>query len=212
MALALHIHDGDSYIYIWKMEETEEELYGMLGSAAESMREECMKKYNSSARRLEWLTVRALLLRVTGGCHKVSYRSNGEPFLLDSTRKISISHTRGYVAVALDDRHFIGVDIEFFSHRVNRIVDRFMTPQEHSKEPLDMERQTWYSLIVWSIKESVYKCLDINTLDYLKGISVAPFSLHADHTAVRYSLYNYPYSFLAHYRRTEDYVLTWCRE
>jgi len=213
MSIIKQFSNKELLVSVWKMEESEETLYELLGSSSEKTREECNQRFFGDARKKEWLSVRVLLSQLLGKSVSVGYRANGEPFLIGSKNKVSISHTRGYVAVAIGFKSYVGIDVELFSHRVDAITHKIMVPTEMSSNELDSESKTWYSLLVWSIKESVYKCLDIDFLDYKKGILVHPFNLLDEgETKVEYSNCNYHYPLYAHYLCTEDYVLTWCSE
>lgn len=215
MPIIKQIRDKELLVAVWKMDEPEVELYELLGNSSNSkkIREECNQKFSSDARKREWLSVRVLLSQLLGENVVVAYRANGEPFLIGSENKISISHTRGYVAVAISTLYHVGIDIEIFSHRVDCIAEKIMIPAEKAPKKLDSESQTWHSLLVWSTKESVYKCLDIDILDYKKGILVSPFDLGPQgEMKVQYKNYNYQYMIYVHYRCMENFVLTWCSE
>lgn len=215
MSIIKQIRDKELLIAVWKMDEPEVKLYELLGNSANSkrIREECNQKFSSDARKKEWLSVRVLLSQLLGENVVVAYRANGEPFLVDSEKKVSISHTRDYVAVAISTLYHVGIDIEIFSHRVDSIVDKIMIRAEKAPKKLDAESQTWHSLLVWSTKESVYKCLDIDTLDYKNGILISPFDLQSQgEMKAQYTNYNYHYMLYVHYRCMEDFVLTWCSE
>lgn len=213
MPIVKQFRNKELLVSVWKMDEPEEELYELLGSSSKRIRKECNQRFCGEARKKEWLSVRVLLSQLLGENVEVGYRTNGEPFLVGSENKVSISHTRGYVAVAISTFYHVGIDIEIFSHRVDGVTEKIMVPSEMGPEELISESQTWYSLLVWSIKESVYKCLDIDLLDYKKGILVTPFNLmHEGVIKVQYSNCNYHYPLYAHYMCLEDSVLTWCSE
>ena len=79
---------------------------------------------------------------------EIGHEESGKP-LLDCWH-ISISHTRGYVAVMLSKTREVGVDIEYVSERIKRIADRFLRADEHAESVNEL-------LIHWCAKETIYK-------------------------------------------------------
>lgn len=49
---------------------------------------------------------------------EIGYSSEGKPHLTDNSSFISISHTKGYVAVILSSVAPVGIDIEQYGQRV----------------------------------------------------------------------------------------------
>lgn len=205
--------ENDIRLYVWKLEETCTVLYRLLGNQASCLEKQCEKRFRSETKKLEWLAVRVLLRIALGENVSVLYRSNGEPYLAGSNCKISISHTKQYVCLAIHPYRHIGVDIEAFSHRIDYLVSRIMHPSEKPDVPLAGDNATLYSLMIWSMKESVYKCLDMAMLDYQYGIRIDPFLLEKKgKTSATYRFKGFCYPLQVHYLYTSDYVLTWCQE
>lgn len=193
---------------VWKIEETADELLAMLPHADAYAQE--VRRFASENRRLEWLAARVLLCAMLGKEKRIAYYSNGRPYLPDDLRHISISHTKGYVAVILGESPLagVGIDIEQYGERVRRVADRFVRNDEviHSYKDTDI----WALLLHWSAKETVYKCLDQPEVDFREHLRVMPFELGGQgvfdvceyktaagkHYAVRYQLHL-------------DFVLTW---
>ena len=92
---------------------------------------------------------------------------------------ISISHTRGYAAVAYSTKGPIGLDIEHISDRVERIASRFTTQAEASYIDVhDGHERLMYHLINWSAKETLYKLYDTPTMaEFKAAFHVAPYQL-----------------------------------
>lgn len=136
--------------------------------------DEELSQLKSEARQLEYLAVRVLLRAVCGEEKHISHYSSGKPFLTDGSFHITISHTRGYVAVT-HATYEVGVDIEYISNRVRKVAGRFMYPDElrHSSD-------TAYLLVQWSAKETMYKLLDEQGVDFLEHLRIVPFQLQTD--------------------------------
>lgn len=189
---------------VWKMEETCEELAALLPRA---MVEETESRFAAPHRRQEWLSVRALLRELAGEGHDICYQSSGKPYLADGSAFVSISHTRGYVAVILG-RKPVGIDIEQYGPRVHKVAARFMRDDEEAV-PFEGD-DTWSLLLHWSAKEVLFKCLDAEAVDFQEHLRIIPFTparqgvFHAREykTARRRT-------FFIHYLLHPDFVLTW---
>lgn len=64
-----------------------------------------------------------LLTLMLGYTPIISHNSDGKPFI--EGYNISISHTKGYVAIIISRFFEVGVDIEYPADRVLRIASRF---------------------------------------------------------------------------------------
>ena len=124
---------------------------------------------------------------------------------------ISISHTRGYAAVAYSTKGPIGLDIEHISDRVERIADRFTSPAE--AEYIDTHEQherMLYHLINWSAKETLYKLFDSPSMAEFKEVfHIAPYAL-AECGTMNATVCNAEKTLLAvSYRTFPEFVCTW---
>lgn len=83
---------------------------------------EGMRRFTAAHRRLEWLAVRVLLYTLSGEEKEIAYHPSGKPYLADDSASLSISHTKGYVAVVLGlPGREVGVDIEQYGERVRKV-------------------------------------------------------------------------------------------
>lgn len=131
----------------WRIEETVSEMLAMMPSLGKL--QHVLDSYSRDARRLEVLSVHALIYIMTGDeSLVVSHNEDGHP-LLDGWH-VSISHTRGYATVLLSRKDEVAVDIEYVSNRVAKIADRFICDDEQDDS---VTRQ----LVCWCTKEAVYK-------------------------------------------------------
>ena len=82
------------------------------------------------------------------------YHESGRPYLEDDNLSISISHTKGYVAVIVSDKTDVGIDIEHYAQRIHKVAFQFM----RADEPVDEYRgdTTWKLLLHWSVKEPMF--------------------------------------------------------
>ena len=151
--------------------------------------------YKSKMRRMEYICERALLRELTGEVDmEIMHNADGKPLLMNGSN-ISISHTRGFVAIILSEKKNVGIDIEYVHDRVMGIANRFMREDESASDIKSL-------LIHWCAKETIYKLFSSEHLDF-KDIKVcmgdSPFVTNMkDGTQVKLYVESSP-----------DYVLTY---
>lgn len=172
-----------------------------------------LQQITSEHRKREWLSVRLLLKELLQEEKEIAYTSLGKPYLTDQSYHISISHTKGYVAVILDLHRPVGIDIEQVSLRIHKIRQRFVNFQEETY--LVPEKETIHLLLYWSAKESIFKALGDEGVDFKTQLHIeafrpesgvmSSFSANETKTEQRHSFYVY-------YLVQPDYVLTFTRK
>ena len=102
-------------VVVWHVTEEYEELLSMLPDA-DSVQNEAEQQFSSEFRRVEWTAVRVLLYTVLDRQVHINYNDQGAPLLPDyEGLHISISHTKGFVAIALSESDVVGIDeAQFF--------------------------------------------------------------------------------------------------
>lgn len=198
--------DGNRVLGIWKVTETEDWFKQQLD--APWIAEE-LEHYSASVRRMEYLAVRMLLKELTGFVCRVKHLPSGKPFLENVAVSVSISHTKGYAAVLLDEAGANpGIDIEYYADRVCKIASRFMHPEEWkgSAGPEDVK----WLLLHWSAKETIYKRLGVDEVDFCQHLRLLPFVLFEE-GSLQACEFRTPENrhFDIHYLFENDFVLTW---
>ena len=204
---AHHTFEGGG-IAIWHITETSDELYALLGTQRYDA--QLLTKKNES-RRAEWLAVRLLIKELFGPECEVAYHPTGRPYLKGSNIHISISHTKGFAAVAYHTTHPIGMDVEYISSRVERIASRFTTQDEAAYIDVHEEHERqMYHLINWSAKETLYKLFDSPSMSEFKEVfHIAPYAL-AECGTMEATVCSAARSVLAvSYRIFPTFVCTW---
>lgn len=174
MPLYNHIKSEDAtcIIAIWQITENEEELMAPVPDG-ESLLAEARHSFKAASRRLEWLAVRRLVYEV--GCRKtIKYHSSGRPYLESGNLHISISHTRGYAAIALCQNAPVGIDIEQRTEKVCRVKDKFLSNEEKLFLPSE-KKNVEALLIIWTAKEAIFKLVDKEGVDFAEHFHVSPF-------------------------------------
>lgn len=205
MPLYRTYREGELLLGIWKSEETTEQLLASLGRL--SRYGDALAKFSES-RRHEWLAVRVLLKTLCGEEKEIGYYPSGRPYLKDGSAYISISHTRGYVAVALHPLREVGMDIEQYGTRVKKVASRFIRADE---EPAFGGGDEIYGLLLhWSAKETLFKLIDTEEVDLLRHLHVIPF-VPAEEGTFEAREYRTAQQgcYRIHYLTHPHFVLTW---
>ena len=196
---------GDLTVGIWKVDETVEQLRSMFHHF--SIYKEGFSRFTSEKRQQEWLAVRVLLKELCGEEKEIVYHPSGKPYLKDESAFISFSHTHGYVAVALHPFAEVGVDIEQYGTRVQRVASRFI--REDERISVKSGDEIYGLLLHWSAKETLFKLMDNEAVDFINHLHVLPFCLELSGVfeACEYRT-GRNQKFHIHYDTHSDYVLT----
>ena len=164
-------------------------------------------RFSAEKRKQEWLAVRVLLKELCGEEKKIAYLPSGKPYLEDGSTFVSFSHTSGYVAVALHPSAEVGVDIEQYGTRVQRVASRFI--REDEKVSVESGDEIYALLLHWSAKETMFKLMEDEAVDFIKHLHILPFVPEESGTfhACEYRS-GQEQKFLIHYDTHPDYVLT----
>lgn len=191
---------------VWKIEESSDTLFSLLKNGEEYLPE--LENIRMEHRRQEWIASRVLLQNLSGTPTRIAYHANGSPYLPDSPFYISISHTKGYAAVLVQEHPAAGIDIEYRSDRVKKIRSRFMTQEE--EEGLDKEYETEHLLIHWCAKEVLFKMIGQEEVDFRHHLHVCPFPYAEEGCfTVKETRSGSSRQYLLGFRVFQEFVLTW---
>ncbi len=155
---------GEAIIAVWHIQEEESELLEQLYSS--SYHQGVIENIKKTKRRLEYLSTRLLLQKILPGSdQRIGYMDSGKPYLQDSSAHISISHTNNYAAVIYHPYSEVGIDIEFFSDKPSRLAPRFLSDNEINQLK-DQDKYLEGSLLAWSAKESMFKVMPDDSVDF----------------------------------------------
>jgi phosphopantetheinyl transferase len=157
---------------IWRLDESLDELKLLLPLSGSDL--ESIGHFKSEYRKREWLTVRVLLSVLMPGKTTIQYDSNGKPFLLNTRHRISISHTKNFVALILSKDAGVGIDLETIQPRIDKIAARFVTWQEELF--IEPSERLHYQHVIWGTKEVLFKIYGKGELHFLDNIAVEKFS------------------------------------
>ncbi|MCE2615542.1 4'-phosphopantetheinyl transferase family protein [Phocaeicola oris] len=213
MPLLYKKQDSELLYGIWKVTESNEELSSFLIHSH-------FDYTNNRQRIQEKLAVRVLLKTLLKDEErKIEYYLSGKPYFSDNKWHISISHTKGYVALALHPTSEIGLDIEQYNDRVRRVSSRFIRPDEEStvSKAIELEEiipsrsnEIYAMLLHWSAKETIFKIMGEIDVDLLNNMRVYPFDLRQNGTFQAQELGSTEKQiFQIHYFLYPDFVFTY---
>lgn len=179
--------NDNTVVGIWKITESIDDLSSQVALSSKS--KELLKNRKASIHKLQFLSIRAILLELGYSDQDLSYINNSP--ILNNGKKISISHSNLFSCVIISDFK-VGIDVQEFNNKINTIAKKFI-----GYETLYVkDNDTQIMSIIWNIKESIYKIAEIIGLDYKNHLLVIPFNINDDFT----------YSWLIYKKRKERYI------
>jgi phosphopantetheinyl transferase (holo-ACP synthase) len=122
--------------------------------------------FKSNKRKLEYYFTRFLWKQFEIGL-PIQYTKSGKPII--SEGHISISHSGSSILIGYSKNREIGLDIEHFNPKIALIRHKFLSKNEISSyDTTNLKVLT----SIWSIKEAVYKMLDISGLSFKEEIDI----------------------------------------
>lgn len=192
---------------LWQVDETVGDMYERYPWAS-AYKDELEENFKSDERKLEFLVVRALLREMlkTQGCAEeridkianIRHNKAGKP-LMDGFH-VSVSHTKGFVAVIISRKQEVAVDIEYFSDRVKKVASKFLRKDEKVSDLDGL-------LVHWCAKETMYKLFSEDNLQF-QEMRVKPFDSMSDWNCTIENLKSHK-TLLVDFELTMEFVLTY---
>lgn len=208
MPLILKETFEDCEIGIWEIVEKYDELISRVHLFPGE--KDRLDSFKSDARKIEFLSVRLLLRELAGeNAGPIVYSDKRKPYLHQSNYRLSISHSRNLTAMMLSKDKKIGLDLEFMSHKIGDIEERFINEDEVIiHEP---GRRKYHLYIHWCAKEALYKVLDKQDINFKKNLTIEPFE--PEDFGVIYAWVDNQYwhdKFKLNYFTINNYVVVYC--
>ena len=165
-------HNENTTIFIWKIEESFDELYLPLKLNDNS--EARLRGMKSELHQKGFLSVRHLLKHAGYTDFDLYYNEYGKPLLKDG-KHISISHSYQYAGIIISNDE-VGIDIEKNRPKIVTIQKKFVNTEVDSLSEEDLVKQL---TIIWGAKEAMYKIYPHGGLSFHNHIAIDPF-LFAD--------------------------------
>jgi len=204
-----HILNESTILGVWKIEEDINTLLCMVDLDEEDRKR--YKVFKSTSRRLEFLSVRALLAEMLGKDARIVYNKNNKPFLKDGSRFISISHSNKLTAILCSGNERVGIDLEYMSTNIGAIAFKFLNRKE--KVTKNANDRKYHLYIHWCAKESLYKICDKEGISIRKNLTIEPFEVkESGEITGKVHTLKINESFVLYYSRYDNYAIVWTKK
>jgi 4'-phosphopantetheinyl transferase len=207
--ISKHYLNEFTILGVWKIEE---DLKTLLESVAlDNGDKKKYKVFASTSRKLEFLSVRALLAELIGYDARIIYNKNNKPFLKDGSRFISISHSYNLTAILLSTNEKVGIDLEYMGSNIGRIAFKFINRKE--KITKVEEDRKYHLYLHWCAKEALYKICDKEGISIKKNITIEPFEVKDSGTITgKVTTNKINDSFDLYYTKYDNYAIVWTKK
>lgn len=198
--------NADTQLLVWKNTESLEEL-----QAATQLREVCAARLagmKSEQHKKGFLGVRMLLQHIGYTDFDLFYDENGKPHLKDG-KNISITHSYAYSAIIVSSRQ-IGIDMEMLRPKVVRIADKFVESEFSFLDANDEQDYLRRLIVIWGVKEAVYKMISRPGMSFKQNIDVLPFALIDGGGQTAYSFEGVSAQVPFFFMELEGFALVYC--
>jgi 4'-phosphopantetheinyl transferase len=207
--ISKHYLNESTILGVWKIEEDIDALLGLVELDPEDKKK--YKVFASTSRRLEFLSVRALLTELLGKEARIVYNKNNKPFLKDGSRFISISHSNKLTAILLSSNEKVGIDLEYMTTNIGAIAFKFINRKEKITRESDKRRYHLY--LHWCAKESLYKICDKEGINFRRNITIEPFEVKdSGEIKGRVTTSKINDTFDLFYTRYDNYAIVWTKK
>lgn len=201
--------DQNDLLFLWQIDESLEELenqfFKFYHGKKSALDYQALKLEN---RKKQWLSTRLIIAAMDERSPDIHYDQYGAPWIDIDGWQISISHSDKYAAVLASRYRSIGIDIQFFNGKIERIAQKFLHPSEMAQwlENKDMD----YLHAIWTVKESVYKSFKCDQpFKQIEVVSAWPF--RSDWLEVNMVRKNRNYSFIVHHEKMGELYTSYVR-
>ncbi|MBN1387721.1 MAG: 4'-phosphopantetheinyl transferase superfamily protein [Bacteroidales bacterium] len=204
-----HHLNENTMLGVWKIEEDLNTLLSMVDLSPEDRHK--FSIFKSTSRKMEFLSVRALLAELLGPDARIVYNKNNKPFIKDGSHFISISHSNKLTAIMLSSRERIGLDLEYMSANITGIARKFINKNE--KITSNRELRKYHLYLHWCAKEAIFKICDKEGINMQKNITIYPFEVEQSggmRGEVKSDLINEIFDL--EYARYENYAIVWTKK
>jgi len=204
-----HFLNEYSILGVWKIEEDLKTMEEMVILGQEDRKK--YKSFSSTSRKLEFLSVRALLAELLGKEASIVYNKNNKPFLKDGSRFISISHSNKLTAILCSTNEKVGIDLEYMSSNIGAISFKFINRREKiTREP---DKRKYHLYLHWCAKEALYKICDKEGISFRRNITIEPFEVkESGEIKGKVHTKKINDSFDLFYTRYKDYAIVWTKK
>jgi phosphopantetheinyl transferase len=204
-----HYLNEYSVLGVWKIEEDLNTMLDLVTLDPEEKKK--YKGFRSNSRKLEFLSVRALLADLLGKEARIVYNKNNKPFIKSGSHFISITHSHRLTAILLSTNEQVGIDLEYMSVNISAFAFKFMNGKE--KITKDQNLRKYHLYIHWCAKEALYKICDKEGISIRNNITIEQFEpkdsgeltgkVHTEKINESFDLF---------YTRYDNYSIVWTKK
>ena len=188
-------------VVIWEINESVKDLKSKIVLSNDSLK--LLNQKKSEIHKKQFLAIRNIFNFLCIDEKDLRYVKSGKPILLKKN-KISISHSGNYAALIISENN-VGIDIEIITDKILKLKSKFL--ETELNYPLELNMET--SLVYWNIKESIYKAVDKNGVDFKKNILVPPLNMKKNVAKSWYIDDDKICSFDTHFKISKKYTLAY---
>lgn len=199
--------NSQTTVKIWKISESYETLLQSITLTEASMTRVLGMK--SELHRRGFLSVRHLLAEFGYTDHDLFYDENGKPHLKDG-KHISITHSFTFSGIIVSDRD-VGIDIEKQREKVAVIAHKFIG---YEFDYLDKTADDYVNklIVIWCVKESLYKLFATPGMLFRKHFLVIPFMMTDEDTVAWIDYNDKKYRYTSHFFEFEGFTCAYVFE
>ena len=186
-------------VVTWEINESLHDLESKVILSEDSLK--LLNQKKSEIHKKQFLAIRNIFKFLCFEDKDLKYDKSGKP-IFSQNKTLSISHSGNYAAVIISS-HSVGIDIEKINSKAMKIKDKFL----HIELNYPKELNNQISLVYWNIKESIYKAMGIEGIDFKKNILALPLDINATKCKSWYVNNDDIYSFETHFRISKNYTL-----
>lgn len=159
-------------------------------------------------RKAEWLSVRYYLQSILDAPIQICYLESGKPFLEGSDWRISISHSNEKIAIILSSNYSVAIDIENISERTLKVQHKYVRDDEKLMFPIF---NAYSSTLIWCAKETLYKLIQIQNVDFLNNLIVSEIDSTYSKTSFegKYISANLILSYTLNFFNYQNFIVVW---
>lgn len=204
-----HYLNEHTLMGVWKIEEDLQSLLEIVDLSSDDLKK--FKEFRSNSRKIEFLSVRALLAELMGPLPKIVYNKNNKPFIKDGSHFISITHSHKLTSLMLSTRERIGIDLEYMNSNISALSFKFINKRE--KVTRNKEMKKYHLYLHWCAKEALYKICDKEGINIKKNITIFPFD-PADSGIIKGEVHSERINevFDLEYLKYDNYSIVWTKK
>lgn len=160
-----------SYLFIQPLNTPSAELLKQVELEADEKNK--VLGFKLEIRRRQYLEARKIVQTEFSSKERIVYTSAGKPELRLSRNAISLSHSGDYLAVLLDAKNEVGIDLQLATDKIQKIAKRFIHPEEF-EYVVDKYKMHYYHTL-WCAKEALFKYVEEQGIDFKENLRVDSF-------------------------------------